>query len=120
MALSLLASPVLLGCGVHTTPSSVHVPGREATTKSAVLEAGAAALQAMPPIRQLNLYLEGFHFAADNMGHQMEAHHYCAQLNEEVHQGALSDGNGADAKLIDMGAWRRAGFETVSEGDPHA
>jgi hypothetical protein len=99
-ALSLFASLVLMSCGANTTPSPVQVPGREVTTKSAVLEAGAAALQAMPPIQQLNLYLDGFHFAADDMGHQMEAHHYCAQLNEEVHQCALYDGNGADAKLI--------------------
>jgi Protein of unknown function (DUF1264) len=99
-ALSLFASLILMSCGAHTTVSPVQVPGREVTTKSAVLEAGAAALQAMPPIQQLNLYLDGFHFAADDMGHQMEAHHYCAQLNEEVHQCALYDGNGADAKLI--------------------
>jgi hypothetical protein len=46
------------------------------------------------------MYLDGLHFAADDMGHQMEAHHYCAQLTEEVHQCALYDGNGADAKLI--------------------
>jgi hypothetical protein len=99
-ALGLLVSLVLVSCGAKTTTSPVQAPGREVTTKSAVLEAGAAALQAMPPIQQLNLYLDGFHFAANDMGHQLEAHHYCAQLNEEVHQCALYDGNGTDAKLI--------------------
>jgi hypothetical protein len=98
--LGLLALVFLIGCGAHTAPSAVQAPGRELTTKSAVLEAGAAALQSMPPIQQLNMYLDGFHFAAQDMGQQMEAHHYCAQLNEEVHQCALYDGNGADAKLI--------------------
>jgi len=98
--LSLFASLFLFGCGANTTTSPVQVPGREATTKGAILEAGAAALQAMPPIQQLNMYFDGLHFAADNMGQQMEAHHYCAQLNEEVFQCALFDGNGADAKLI--------------------
>ena len=99
-ALGLLTSLLLMGCGAYTTPSAVQVPGREATTKSAALETGAAMLQAMPPIQQLNLYLDGFHFYANDMGHQIEAHHYCAMLNEEFHQCAIYDANGADAKLI--------------------
>ena len=99
-ALCLLASLFLFGCGANTTTSPVQVPGRATTTKSAVLEAGAAALQSMPPLQQLNMYLDGLHFAADDMSHQIETHHYCAQLNEEVHQCALYDGNGAEAKLI--------------------
>jgi hypothetical protein len=57
-------------------------------------------LQAMPPIQQLNLYLDGFHFFADDMGQQVEAHHYCSMLNEEFHQCAIYDGNSSDAKLI--------------------
>src|SRR5688500_7355015 len=93
VALGLFVVLVLVGCGANTTRSPVQAPGRAVTTKTAVLEAGAAALQAMPPIQQLNLYLDGLHFAADDMSHQMEAHHYCAQLNEEVHQCALYDGN---------------------------
>ncbi len=30
----------------------------------------------------------------------MEAHHYVNQLNEDVHQAIIFDGNGADAKLM--------------------
>jgi hypothetical protein len=96
----LLSAMLLAGCGANTSPSRVQVPGVEASTKSTALEAGAAMLQAMPPIRQLNMYLDGFHFYADDMGHQIEAHHYCAMLNEEFHQCAIYDGNGPDAKLI--------------------
>ena len=91
---------LLVGCGANTSPSRVTVPGAEPTVKSTALEAGAALLQAMPPIQQLNLYLDGFHFSADDMGHQIEAHHYCSMLNEEFHQCAIYDGNGPDAKLV--------------------
>jgi hypothetical protein len=97
-----LALLLLIGCGANTSPSRVTVPGAEITTKSTALEAGAAMLQAMPPIQQLNLYLDGFHFYADDMGHQIEAHHYCSMLNEEFHQCAIYDGNGSDAKLIGL------------------
>ena len=100
--LGLLGALLLTGCGANSTPSRVQVPGAEATAKSAALETGAAMLQAMLPIQQLNLYLDGFHFYADDMGHQIEAHHYCASLNEEFHQCAIYDGNGADAKLIGL------------------
>ena len=98
--LSLLSTLLFAGCGANTSPSRVQVPGTEAGTKSTALEAGAAMLQAMPPVQRLNMYLDGFHFYADDMGHQVEAHHYCAMLNEEFHQCVIYDGNGSDAKLI--------------------
>jgi hypothetical protein len=98
--LSLLSTLLFAGCGANTSPSRVQVPGTEASTKSTALEAGAAMLQAMPPIQQLNMYLDGFHFYADDMGHQMEAHHYCTMLNEDFHQCVIYDSNGSDAKLI--------------------
>lgn len=47
--LAVLALLLLMGCGAHTSPSRVTVPGAEPTTKSTALEAGAAMLQAMPP-----------------------------------------------------------------------
>ena len=100
VSLGFVALLVLIGCGANTSPSRVTVPGAETSAKSTALEAGAAMLQAMPPIQQLNLYLDGFHFYADDMGHQIEAHHYCSMPNEEFHQCAIYDGNGSDAKLI--------------------
>ena len=76
------------------------VPGAPATTKSRVLEAGAVLLQDREPLDAMNMYLDGFHFYADDMGRQVESHHYCAMLNEEVHQCAIFDGNGKGARLI--------------------
>jgi hypothetical protein len=88
------------GCGAYNTPSKVTTPGAEKSTKSKVLEAGADTLQVMPPVSHMNMYLDGFHFYADDMGRQVEAHHYCTHVNEDFHQCVIYDGNGKDAKLI--------------------
>jgi hypothetical protein len=57
-------------------------------------------LQSRPPIDALNAYLDGFHFYNGHPHAQMEAHHYCAILNEEVIQCVIYDGNLKDAKLM--------------------
>lgn len=57
-------------------------------------------MQNRAPLDDLNAYLDGFHFYAGDMKAQMEAHHYCGHLNEELTQCVIYDGNGADAKLM--------------------
>lgn len=94
-----LVAVLLGGCG-EESPTEVESPGEEPTAESRALETGAAVLQDMPPIEQLNMYLDGFHFYADDMGRQVEAHHYCTMVNEEFHQCVIYDGNEEDAKLI--------------------
>jgi hypothetical protein len=73
----------LVACGGNNTNS----------TKTKALEAGASLLQDKPPIDALNAYLDGFHFYNGNMKGQMEAHHYCANLNEDLIQCVIYDGN---------------------------
>lgn len=68
--------------------------------RTAALEAGAMLMQDKSPLRAMNTYLNGFHFYADNMGHQVEAHHFCTNLNEEFTQCVIFDGNTSDARLI--------------------
>lgn len=81
-------------------PSNVNSPGGEKTGKTKVLETGAAMLQDKTPIKQLEMYLDGFHFANGDMKMQMEAHHYCTKLNEDVTQCVMYDGNTKDARII--------------------
>lgn len=76
------------------------VAGAERSTKSTLLATGAAVLQSKAPLDAMNLYLDGFHFYADDIGRQVEAHHYCTHLNEDVHQCVIYDSNGAEARLI--------------------
>lgn len=90
----------VLSCGQRREPANVSSPGSEKTGKTKVLETGSAALQDKTPIKQLEIYLDGFHFANGNMNMQMEAHHYCMKLNEDVTQCVMYDGNAKDAKIM--------------------
>ncbi|HZG23089.1 MAG TPA: OBAP family protein, partial [Chitinophagaceae bacterium] len=65
-----------------------------------LLQTGADILQAKTPLRKINAYLDGFHFYNGNINAQMEAHHYVSQLNEDLYQAIIYDGNGEDAKLM--------------------
>lgn len=70
---------------------------KSATTK--LLASGAGLVQGNAPAEQLAIHLVGFHPLKDDPAHQMEAHHYCRQVNEDFAQCALFDGDGADANL---------------------
>jgi hypothetical protein len=76
------------------------LPGRTKELKSRMLETGAALLQHKAPLDAMNMYLEGFHFFADDMGRQMQARHYCTQLTEEFIQCVIFDHTDRDARLI--------------------
>ena len=78
----------------------MEAPGRDKDTKSKVLEAGADLLQSKSPLKKINAYLNGFHFYNGNINAQMEAHHYVSQLNEDLYQAIIYDGNGEDAKIM--------------------
>ncbi len=90
---------LLMSCGGENTPSAVKPPGNDESTKTQALEAGADLLQDKAPLDGFNAYLDGFHFASGDLRMQMEAHHYCSHLNEDVIQCVLFDGNGKQAKL---------------------
>lgn len=87
-------------CGGRNTPSNVQAPGEEKTAKDKVLNTGADLLQDATPLKQFSAYLDGFHFYNGNLQAQMEAHHYVSQLNADVYQAIIFDGNGKDAKIM--------------------
>jgi hypothetical protein len=88
------------GCGGSNTPSNVNAPGTNKTSKDKVLSSGADIIQSKSPLRSFNTYLDGFHFYNGNIHAQMEAHHYVSQVNNDVYQAIIFDGNGADAKIM--------------------
>ncbi len=98
--LAVLAASLLGACDAPNTASPVSAPGADKTVTTTLLEKGAAVLQHKAPIDALNAYLDGFHFYSGRMRSQMEAHHYCAILNEELIQCVIYDGNVADAKIM--------------------
>jgi hypothetical protein len=99
-AAAMMLSLCLGGCGGENSGSNVQSPGAGESTKTQVLEAGAAIMQDKPPVEALNAYLDGFHFYSGNMKGQMEAHHYCANLNEDLIQCVIYDGNVKEARLM--------------------
>lgn len=91
---------VLAGCGAENTPSNVTAPGEQPSSKTRALDTGASLLQAKAPLAALDAYLDGFHFYNGNLQGQMEAHHYCGHVNEDLIQCVIFDGNGKDAKIM--------------------
>jgi hypothetical protein len=85
--------------GGNSPPAAGAPPGSDRTATTAALETGASVLQARAPVEQIAMYLDGFHVAKDDPAAQMEAHHYCNQVNEDFAQCVLFDGNTAEARL---------------------
>jgi hypothetical protein len=96
----LLLSGLIVACGDKNSPSNVSAPGDDTKAKTKVLESGTALLQGKEPIEALNVYMDGFHFYNGDMKAQMEAHHYCSVVNEDINQCVIFDGNGKDAKIM--------------------
>lgn len=64
------------------------------------LEQGANLLQTNAPLRGFDVYVVGFHCAKGEPDFQMEAHHFCRVVNDDLLQCVLFDGNTKDANLI--------------------
>ena len=110
---------MLAGCtGSGATDPPVQVPGRPETATTDVLEMGATLMQRDAPTDALDIYLVGFHPMKDDPQHQFEAHHFCQQVNEDLAQCALYDGNTAEANLngIEYIISERL-FETLPRGE---
>ncbi|WP_240048304.1 OBAP family protein [Crenalkalicoccus roseus] len=81
------------------TAPAVRPEGSPKRLSTRALEAGARVLQRTPPPQTLDIYIVGFHPMRHDPTHQMEAHHFCRQVNEDFAQCALYDGNTPDANL---------------------
>ncbi len=74
--------------------------GEPKLIRQAILETGSSLLQDFTPVKQFDIYVVGFHPSKDDPSMQMEAHHYCKQVNQDFLQCVLFDGNTEDANLI--------------------
>lgn len=104
------AMAAFAGCAVHfaaaapvlaqdASPPKTAPVGAEKSAKTKTLETGAKLLQGNAPVKGFNIYLDGFHPMKDHPEIQMEAHHYCHQVNEDFAQCVLFDGNTAKANM---------------------
>jgi hypothetical protein len=94
-----LVTCLVLAACEQSRNRSVEPSGAATTVKTEALKAGAAALQGQAPLRGMDVYIVGFHPMKDNPQSQMEAHHFCKQVNEDFAQCALFDGNTENANL---------------------
>lgn len=89
----------LAALAVATPACLAQVPGQPKAPKTVALEAGAKLLQSSTPLKPFDMYLVGFHPMKEHPERQMEAHHYCHQMNEDFAQCTLFDSNGNNARL---------------------
>lgn len=83
----------------QSVAQSVTTLGGSKNTKTRRLELGAKILQPNRPVDGMDIYLNEFHPIKDPPEMQMEAHHFCHQVNEEFAQCALFDGNPKSVNL---------------------
>lgn len=96
----LVAGPVPLPSHAQDDRIPKTAPqGEEKSTKTQMLELGAKVLQGNAPLGPFDIYLVGFHPMKDDPESQMEAHHFCAQVNQDFAQCVLFDANTASANL---------------------
>lgn len=74
--------------------------GEPKTLRQTILEAGASLLQDIKPLKQFDIHVIGLHCARHKPGMQMEAHHFCQQVNADLLQCVLFDANAERANLI--------------------
>lgn len=83
----------------NNVPPKTVPAGEPKSGKTAVLEMGAKAMQSDAPLAPFDIYLVGFHPMKEHPELQVEAHHYCHQVNEDFAQCVLFDGNTGKANL---------------------
>jgi hypothetical protein len=84
----------------QTVVPDINPYGREKSWETTLLEYGSKIFQAHRPLKGTDIYLMAFHPMKENPCHQMDAHHYCKQVNEDFAQCVLYDSNRDDANLI--------------------
>jgi hypothetical protein len=98
----LLACACLVAACGKDAPPRVAPAGESTSATTDTLKAGAAAIQTHAPVNAMNVYVVGFHPMKGEPEHQMEAHHFCRQANEDFAQCALFDGNSGQANLTGL------------------
>ena len=88
-------NPMIKDRNVGTKPA-----GEDKGAWLGFLEQGANALQSSAPLKGFDVYVVGFHCAKGEPDFQMEAHHFCRVVNDDLLQCVLFDGNTKDSNLI--------------------
>ncbi|KAF2087982.1 DUF1264-domain-containing protein [Saccharata proteae CBS 121410] len=85
---------------MDSMPVTNAAAGEPLSTKSQILETGAAMTQDFRPVKNICAHLNAFHVYANDTSRFVEANHYCSHLNEDVRQCILYDSPEPNARLI--------------------
>jgi hypothetical protein len=75
------------------------IPGEPQTARLKILEFSADLLQSDTPVAGIGVYLVGFHPLKHDPTHQMEAHHFCNQLNQDFMQCVIFEDTTARSRM---------------------
>lgn len=98
-ARALPAAAALACMALHAAEPRTKPPGAPESGATQALAVGAAVLQSTAPLSGFDIHLDGFHPMKDAPQRQMEAHHYCRQVNEDFAQCVLFDADTRQANL---------------------
>lgn len=90
---------LLANCGGKDSAPKTQVTGEAARPSTGALETGAKVLQDVTAVKQFDIHEVGFHPMKDDTNRQMEARHYCNQVNEDFAQCVLFDGTPKQAHM---------------------
>jgi len=76
------------------------VLGEPKSAEKKIVEYGTDSVQTFEPIEDIHKHLCAYHFYSGDISRQVEAHHYCTHLNEDVAQCAIFDSDQPNARLI--------------------
>ncbi|XP_015876159.3 oil body-associated protein 2C [Ziziphus jujuba] len=75
-------------------------PGEPMTVGQHILDEGAAMVQSLKPIKQMNQHVCTFAIYAHDMSRQIETHHYVTRLNKDFLQCAVYDSDDSTGRLL--------------------
>eukprot|EP00026_Physarum_polycephalum_P009268 Phypoly_transcript_09384.p1 GENE.Phypoly_transcript_09384~~Phypoly_transcript_09384.p1 ORF type:complete len:314 (+),score=46.66 Phypoly_transcript_09384:305-1246(+) len=76
------------------------VAGDGKTLKTKMLEGGANVLQHFDPINSIHMHLCALHFYNGDLQRQVQAHHFCTHLTEDLAQCVIYDNDKPNSRLI--------------------
>lgn len=95
-----MASSDQLPGAMPPTAEGQKAPGKRMTVGQTVLDTGAAMLQSLKPVKQINQHVCTFALYAHDLGRQIETHHFVARLNQDFLQCAVYDTDSTSGRLI--------------------
>ncbi|KAH7545072.1 hypothetical protein FEM48_Zijuj01G0054400 [Ziziphus jujuba var. spinosa] len=75
-------------------------PSEPMTVGQHILDEGAAMVQSLKPIKQMNQHVCTFAIYAHDMSRQIETHHYVTRLNKDFLQCAVYDSDDSTGRLL--------------------